>query len=100
MRATPRALRAVSQQLLHISEAMVAAVDTSGGLLLLHRYYALLKATYTRKRDLLVESLRCAGLMPIVPQGTFFIMADTSSVRSPPLAGGRCCVVALPLLTA
>ncbi len=40
-------------------------------------YYPEFIAMYAKKRDLLVEALRAAGLTPIVPQGTYFVMADT-----------------------
>ena len=42
-------------------------------------YYAYICNVYEKKRDYLVESLRAAKLQPIVPEGGFFIMADTSS---------------------
>lgn len=46
-----------------------------------YSYYAWLQAEYLRKRDKLVAALRDAGMKPIVPEGSFFIMADTSCVR-------------------
>lgn len=41
-------------------------------------YYDFLAASYTRKRDLLVDTLTIAGINPIVPAGTFFILGETS----------------------
>lgn len=39
-------------------------------------YYAELAARYQSNRDFLVEALEEAGLKPIVPQGTYFVMID------------------------
>ncbi len=39
-------------------------------------YYADLTALYTRKRDFLLGALTAAGLTPLPPQGTYFIMVD------------------------
>ncbi len=39
-------------------------------------YYATLTADYQARRDYLIEALRRAGMQPIVPQGTYFVMAD------------------------
>lgn len=41
-------------------------------------YYAALAAMYRTKRDFLAEALDAAGLKPILPSGTYFIMADIS----------------------
>ncbi len=38
--------------------------------------YADLAAALQRKRDLLCEGLRAAGLRPLVPAGTYFVIAD------------------------
>lgn len=38
-------------------------------------YYDELRATYQRKRDMLVDSLKRAGLIPIIPQGAFYVCA-------------------------
>ncbi len=46
-------------------------------------YYAWLNAQYTRKRDILVNGLRAAGLTPVMPEGGFFIIADTSNINVP-----------------
>lgn len=46
-------------------------------------YYDFLAAQYLRKRDLLVEAMKCAGITPIVPMGGFFIMGDTSHIQVP-----------------
>jgi aspartate/methionine/tyrosine aminotransferase len=41
-------------------------------------YYEYVRQQYQRKRDSLVESLRDGHFEPYVPEGGFFIMADTS----------------------
>eukprot|EP01135_Chromosphaera_perkinsii_P010738 Nk52_evm17s2209 gene=Nk52_evmTU17s2209 len=46
-------------------------------------YYAWLRTEYIRKREYLVDALRLCGLNPIVPEGGFFIMADTSKMVIP-----------------
>jgi kynurenine--oxoglutarate transaminase/cysteine-S-conjugate beta-lyase/glutamine--phenylpyruvate transaminase len=42
-------------------------------------YYDYVRSEYQRKRDHLAQSLREAGLTPIIPEGGFFIIADTSN---------------------
>ncbi|MFQ5878472.1 MAG: pyridoxal phosphate-dependent aminotransferase [Acidobacteriota bacterium] len=49
-------------------------------------YYERLRADYQAKRDLTVEACREAGLVPHVPQGAYYIMAD---VREAGLADDR-----------
>jgi len=46
-------------------------------------YYAYLRGEYTRKREKLCTALAAAGLEPIAPEGSFFVMADTSRVAVP-----------------
>jgi aspartate/methionine/tyrosine aminotransferase len=46
-------------------------------------YYAWLADDYKRKRGLLVDALKSAGMTPIIPPGGFFIMADTSHIEVP-----------------
>jgi aspartate/methionine/tyrosine aminotransferase len=46
-------------------------------------YYDFLSDEYRRKRELLIQALRAAGMSPVVPSGAFFIMADTSHVEFP-----------------
>jgi aspartate/methionine/tyrosine aminotransferase len=45
-------------------------------------YFPDLKQMYWRKRDKLVTTLRDCGLAPVVPKGSYFVMADTSSIPS------------------
>ncbi len=47
-------------------------------------YYAWVAEEYKRKRGLLCDALEAAGMKPIVPDGGFFIMTDTSGVSLPP----------------
>lgn len=46
-------------------------------------YYDWLRDFFTRKRDALVQVLDKAGLQPIVPEGGYFVMADTSRIQVP-----------------
>lgn len=46
-------------------------------------YYKWLVEEYRRKRDLLVEALKAGGMSPILPNGGFFIMADTTGIEVP-----------------
>jgi aspartate/methionine/tyrosine aminotransferase len=39
-------------------------------------FYVDLRASYLRRRDLLVDGLASAGLSPYSPEGTYFVMAD------------------------
>jgi N-succinyldiaminopimelate aminotransferase len=46
-------------------------------------YYEHLRSDYQRRRDYLVEVLHKADLRPFVPEGTYFIIADTSAWDQP-----------------
>lgn len=46
-------------------------------------YYQWIAGEYKRKRGLLADALKSAGMKPIVPDGGFFIMADTSAIDLP-----------------
>jgi aspartate/methionine/tyrosine aminotransferase len=46
-------------------------------------YYVYIRETYRIKRDDLLESLQLAGIEGYVPEGGFFIMADTSKYQVP-----------------
>lgn len=43
-------------------------------------FYDDLRADYARRRTLMVDGIKAAGLVPIVPQGSYFVMADISGV--------------------
>jgi aspartate/methionine/tyrosine aminotransferase len=45
-------------------------------------YYDSLAAEYLRKRDILVDALSFAGITPIVPAGSFFILGETSHLST------------------
>lgn len=46
-------------------------------------YYEYLRTMYETKRNYLVESLQTVGLTPVIPQGGFFVMANTSNIQYP-----------------
>jgi aspartate/methionine/tyrosine aminotransferase len=46
-------------------------------------YYKWVAEEYKRKRGLLCTALKDAGMNPIVPDGGFFIMTDTSNIDVP-----------------
>lgn len=46
-------------------------------------FYDYLAADYLRKRNLLVKALKVGGINPVIPQGGFFIMGDTSNIQFP-----------------
>lgn len=43
-------------------------------------YFSNLRKMFAEKRDKLLDVLKNAGLRPVVPQGSYFILADTSNV--------------------
>ena len=53
-----------------------------------HNYFNTIKQDFQRKRDALVKILESAGLMCCVPQGGYFVMANTHGLRAPQAAGG------------
>lgn len=57
-----------------LQEAAAVALETAT------TYYEELRAMYQAKRDLLVDGLKGAGLRPLVPQGTYFVMVDISGL--------------------
>ena len=69
-------------------------------------YYERLRDAYLVRRDLLYRDLSSAGLMPIIPSGTFYMICRTD-VWNPDLSSSEFCrrlavnakVVALPLET-
>ncbi len=52
-----------------------------------HDYFSKMKADFQRKRDALVAILESAGLMCCVPQGGYFVMANTRGLSPPPTTG-------------
>ena len=59
-----------------LQEATAVALETAEE----HGYYEELQEMYERKRDFLGEALAAAGLPPITPQGTYFVMVDISGL--------------------
>ncbi|HYO50561.1 MAG TPA: methionine aminotransferase [Chloroflexia bacterium] len=57
-----------------LQEAVAIAIESAEE----RGYYGTLLAEYTARLDKLASYLRAAGLRPIRPQGTFFIMSDIS----------------------
>jgi len=47
------------------------------------RYFDELKTTYQTKRDFLYTALQDTILKPLLPQGGYFVMADTSALKLP-----------------
>jgi aminotransferase len=41
-------------------------------------YFDALRSTYRAKRDMLCDALAAAGLQPIVPEGSYYVLADIS----------------------
>jgi N-succinyldiaminopimelate aminotransferase len=60
-----------------LQEAAITALETDD------RYYAELTEMYQGKRDFLVTALQAAGLRPIPPSGTYFIMVDIGHLDFP-----------------
>eukprot|EP00026_Physarum_polycephalum_P006377 Phypoly_transcript_06419.p1 GENE.Phypoly_transcript_06419~~Phypoly_transcript_06419.p1 ORF type:complete len:403 (+),score=46.47 Phypoly_transcript_06419:522-1730(+) len=48
-----------------------------------HNYYPFLKELYQKKRDHLVASLAAVGLKPVIPKGSYFVVADINDVVVP-----------------
>jgi len=44
-------------------------------------YFKELKEMYQKKRDTLLKTLKDAGLEPVVPKGTYFVLADLKNVK-------------------
>lgn len=57
-----------------LQEAAVTAVSQE------EDFYTNLSQFYSRKRDFLVDALKSAGLSPIIPNGTYFVMVDISGL--------------------
>jgi N-succinyldiaminopimelate aminotransferase len=57
-----------------LQEAAVTAVSQN------NQFYEDLTQLYTSKRDYLIDALVSAGLTPIIPHGTYFVMVDISTL--------------------
>mmetsp|Transcript_10129 Transcript_10129/g.11238 ORF Transcript_10129/g.11238 Transcript_10129/m.11238 type:complete len:495 (+) Transcript_10129:54-1538(+) len=63
-----------------IAQCLVTAREPYEGF---DTFYQWVAEEYKRKCGLLVDALKTAGMEPIVPNGGFFIMADTSKIDLP-----------------
>lgn len=66
-----------------VATPMQAAVDKALQFSLASTYFVDLKNEYLARREKLFTALKSVGLIPIMPEGSFFIMADTSNVNIP-----------------
>jgi aminotransferase len=44
-------------------------------------FYAALRGEYSAKRDRICDALAAAGLVPFVPQGAYYVLADVQSIQ-------------------
>jgi aspartate/methionine/tyrosine aminotransferase len=68
-----------------LQEAVAVALEQTGP----QDYFAFLRTMYQGKRDRLLEALAAAGLPPMAPDGSYFIVVDTSALPLTPPAGER-----------
>ena len=52
-------------------------------------YYSDLSQEFLRKRSKLCAALATAGLAPVVPQGTYYVLADLTKVGCRETAAGK-----------
>lgn len=57
-----------------VQHGAIAAMETPAF------YYEDLRVSYKTKRDLLVSGLERVGILPFVPEGTYFVLADHTAV--------------------
>ena len=74
-----RAVLTVKQYLTYVNGAPFQPA-VAAGLRLDDDFYAGVAADLQRKRDILIDGLRRAGLEPFCPSGTYFVLVDTSSI--------------------
>ena len=68
-----------------LQEAVATALEVAGE----HDYFNWLGQMYKGKRDFLLNTLRRVGLTPLTPQGSYFILVNTSHLDVPIEAGSR-----------
>lgn len=78
VRATQKAHQWVTFAVAHPFQVAIAAA-----LRLPDAYFIQYVAEYRRKRDLLADGLRQAGFEPLIPHGSYFVMARTDRHRRP-----------------
>ncbi len=59
-----------------LQEAVASALEQAGP----QGYFPWLAAMYQAKRDMLLEALTAAGLNPMTPDGSYFIVVDTTTL--------------------
>lgn len=59
-----------------LQEAVAVAFEEAPS----HNYFEELGKMYLQKRDKLVQILKDLGLQPVVPQGSYFIIMDSSNI--------------------
>ncbi|MEZ4865928.1 MAG: aminotransferase class I/II-fold pyridoxal phosphate-dependent enzyme [Caldilineaceae bacterium] len=68
-----------------LQEAVAIALEVAPA----HNYFTWLSQMYQAKRDKLLTVLREVGLPPITPDGSYFILVDTSNLAAPLEPGTR-----------
>lgn len=68
-----------------LQEAVAVALEASQS----NGYFAWLQQMYRQKRDFLLQALANVGLQPMKPDGSYFILVDTSHLDVPVPAGER-----------
>lgn len=76
-----RAINLVND-LLYVCAPSPLQYGVSAGLQVPSEYFADLRATYQRKRDLICQGLTSAGLTPMIPQGAYYVLADASTLEA------------------
>lgn len=68
-----------------MQEAVAVALEEAGE----RGYFAWLSRMYQAKRDRLLDALNEVGLTPMTPDGSYFIIVDTTSLDAPVAPGER-----------
>ncbi|HOO46542.1 MAG TPA: aminotransferase class I/II-fold pyridoxal phosphate-dependent enzyme, partial [Deltaproteobacteria bacterium] len=67
--------------LIYVCAPAPLQIGAAKGLIELGReYYEGIRSSYRMKRDMLCSALSDAGMNPHVPEGAYYILADTSSI--------------------
>jgi aminotransferase len=83
--APPAMARAMTlvNDLFYVCAAAPLQYGVLNGLKSPREYYARLAGDYQRKRDIICDGLRAAGMTPFVPQGAYYVLADVSHLGLP-----------------
>jgi aminotransferase len=81
--APPEAARAINvcNDLLYVCAPTPLQWAAVEGLAMPEAYYVELQQSYARKRRVLCDALRAAGLEPYEPQGAYYVLADVRSLK-------------------